>query len=133
MQRVLPNLKFIKIDKQEKRCIMKDNLIGSWAFIIGLVAAVVLGIGLTAEYKTVLIWILFLLGVIVGLLNITATETQAFLTAGTVLALMAFLGLQVGVFAEAPFVTNVLNGILTLFVPATIVVSLKAVYMLAQE
>jgi len=34
---------------------MKDNMIGSWAFIIGVVAAVVLGIGLTADYKKVLI------------------------------------------------------------------------------
>ena len=112
---------------------MKENMIGSWAFIIGVVAAVVLGIGLTADYKTVLVWILFLLGLIIGMLNITAKETQSFLTAGTLLALMAFLGLQVGVFNDAPFVKNMLSGILTLFVPATIVVALKAVYLLAQD
>src|SRR3989338_1080348 len=112
---------------------MKENMIGSWAFIIGVVAAVVLGIGLTADYQKVLVWILFLLGLIIGMLNITATETQSFLTAGTLLALMSYLGLQVGVFTEAPFVTNILRGILTLFVPATIIVALKAVYLLAQD
>ncbi|HLD33960.1 hypothetical protein A3A21_03715 [Candidatus Jorgensenbacteria bacterium RIFCSPLOWO2_01_FULL_45_25b] len=67
------------------------------------------------------------------MLNVTAKETQSFLTAGTLLALMSFLGLQVGVFTEAPFVVNILNGILTLFIPATIIVALKAVYMLAQD
>ncbi|HLD34133.1 MAG TPA: hypothetical protein VJB66_05375 [Candidatus Nanoarchaeia archaeon] len=112
---------------------MKDNMIGSWAFIIGVVAAVVLGIGLTADYKKVLVWILFFLGLVIGMLNVTAKETQSFLTAGTLLALMSFLGLQVGVFTEAPFVVNILNGILTLFIPATIIVALKAVYMLAQD
>ena len=111
---------------------MKDNLIGSWAFIIGMVAAVILGIGIPADYKAVLVWILFLLGVVVGLLNVTAKETQSFLTAGSILALMAFLGLQVGVFSAAPLVTNVLNGILTLFVPATIVVALKTVFSIAK-
>jgi hypothetical protein len=67
------------------------------------------------------------------LLNITSQETQAFLTAGTVLALLSFLGVQVGVFEAAPFVTNILRAILMLFIPATIIVALKAVYMLAQE
>ena len=112
---------------------ISGNKLGSWAFIVGLVAAVVLGIGLTAQYKLVLVWVLFLLGIVVGLLNVTAKETQSFLTAGTILALLSFLGLQVGVFAEAPFVANILNGILTLFIPATVIVALKAVYMLAQD
>ena len=112
---------------------MNDNLIGSWSFISGVVAAVILGIGIPAEYKTVLVWILFLLGVVVGLLNVTSVETQSFLTSGSVLALMSFLGLQVGVFSAAPLVSNILSGILTLFVPATIVVALKAVYVLARE
>ena len=112
---------------------MNDNLIGSWSFIIGVVAAVILGIGIPAEYKTVLVWILFLLGIVVGMLNVTAAETQSFLTAGSILALMAFLGVQVGVFSVAPMVSNVLSAILTLFVPATIVVALKAVYVLARE
>ncbi len=112
---------------------ISGNKLGSWAFIVGLVVAVVLGIGLTAQYKVILVWVLFLLGVVVGLLNITAQETQSFLTAGTILALLSFLGLQVNVFTEAPFVINILGGILTLFVPATIIVALKAVYMLAQD
>ncbi len=112
---------------------MNENQIGSWAFLIGLVAAVVLGIGLSADYKPVLVWLLFFLGIVVGLLNITAKETQSFLTAGTVLALLSFLGVQVGVFESAPFVTNILRAILTLFIPATVIVALKAIYMLAQE
>lgn len=112
---------------------MNENQLGSWSFIVALVVAVVLGIGLSADYKQVMVYLLFSFGIVVGLLNITAQETQAFLTAGTVLALMSFLGVQVGTFETAPFVTNMLRAILTLFIPATIIVALKAVYMLAQE
>ena len=110
---------------------MVDNKLGSWAFIGGLILAVVLGLGLTA-FETTLIWLLFLVGIVVGLLNITAKETQAFLTAGTILALVSFLGVNVGVFANVEVISNILKGILTLFIPATIVVALKAVYELAR-
>jgi hypothetical protein len=111
---------------------MRDNRLGSWSFLIGLILAVVLGLGLTS-YQKELTWILFLMGVVVGLVNVTAHETQSFLTAGTILALLSFLGIQVGVFDGAEAIANILRGILTLFIPATIVVALKAVYELAHE
>ena len=109
-----------------------DNKLGSWSFIIGLILAVVLGLGLTS-YQSVLVWLLFLAGIVVGLLNVTAKETQSFLTAGTILALLAYLGISVNVFAGADVIVNILKGVLMLFIPATIVVSLKAVYELAKE
>ena len=112
---------------------MSDNQIGSWSFIIGLVVAIVLGLGLTAEYNKVVIWILFSIGIIVGALNVTAKETQSFLTTGTILALLPYLGLQVGVFNDAPLVVNILKAILTMFIPATIIVALKAVYEVARD
>ena len=72
-------------------------------------------------------------GIVVGLLNVTARETQSFLTAGTILVLVSFLGVEVGVFANVAVLLNILKGILTLFVPATVVVALKAVYELARD
>ena len=111
---------------------MGNNKLGSWSFIIGLVLAVVLGLGLT-DYKITLTWLLFCVGIVVGLLNVTAKETQAFLTAGTILVLLSFLGTNVGVFSDVPTLANILKGILTLFVPSTIVVALKAVYDLARD
>ncbi len=110
------------------------NLVGSWSFLIGLILAVILGLGLGGAYQTTLLWVVFLLGIVVGLLNITATEVSAFLTSGTILVLVSFLGVQVGVFeGVAPVIANILKGILTLFVPATIIVALRLVFVLAKR
>lgn len=109
--------------------------LGSWSFLVGIILAVVLGLGFGVEaYGATLVWIVFLLGLVVGLLNITDNEVSAFLTSGTILVLVSFLGVQVGVFESlAPIIANVLRGILTLFVPATIIVALKAAFVLAEN
>ena len=113
---------------------MSSNLVGSWSFLVGLVLAVLLGLGFTGAYQTTILWVVFLLGIVVGLLNVTTTEVGGFLTSGTVLVLVSFLGVQVGVFdAVAPVIANVLRGILTLFVPATIIVALRSVFVLAKR
>lgn len=112
----------------------KANLVGSWAFLVGLVLAVLLGLGFTGAYQATMLWVVFLLGLVVGLLNIATDEVSPFLTSGTVLVLVSFLGVEVGVFDEvAPVIGNVLRGVLTLFVPATIIVALRAVFVLARR
>ena len=110
------------------------HMLGSWSFLVGVVLAVLLGLGFTGAYQTTMLWVVFLLGVVVGLLNIAHDEVGAFLTGGTILVLVSFLGVQVGVFeGVAPVIGNVLKGILTLFVPATIIVALKSVFVLARR
>ncbi len=109
-------------------------LVGSWSFLVGLVLAVLLGLGLGGSYAPTMLWIVFLLGVVVGLLNIAHDEAAAFLTSGTVLVLVSFLGVQTGIFeGVAAMIGNILTGILTLFVPATIIVALKSVFVLARR
>ena len=112
---------------------MAGNKLGSWSFIIGLLLAAALGVGWAEKYHIVVVWVLFLMGIIVGIFNVTARETQAFLTAGTILALISYLGINVGIFADVLILQNILRSILTLFVPSTIVVALKAVYELAKD
>tara|TARA_Y100000310_G_scaffold338502_1_gene428304 strand:- start:23 stop:376 length:354 start_codon:yes stop_codon:yes gene_type:complete len=112
----------------------KGNLLGSWSFLIGLVLAVLLGLGIGGAYSATMLWLVFVLGLVVGLLNISAKEVGAFLNGGTILVLVSFLGVQTGVFTgQAPVIANVLNGILVLFVPATIVVAIKSVFALARR
>ncbi len=112
----------------------KVNLIGSWSFLIGVVLAILLGTRLTGTYEKEVLWAVFLLGIIIGLLNIAVEEATAFLTSGTVLVLVSYLGVQVGVFDEvAPLIVNILKGILTLFVPATIIVALRSTFVLAKK
>lgn len=120
----------------ETKCAPKcrRNLIGSWSFLVGLILAVVLGFGLGGSYQSTMLWVVFALGIVVGLLNIAAEEVGAFLTSGTILVLLSYLAVQVGIFTDlAPVIANVLKGILTLFVPATIIVALRAVFVLAKR
>ena len=119
---------------KKKKVMARAHLIGSWSFLVGVVLAVLLGLGFTGSYQTQMLWAVFLLGIVVGLLNITASEVGHFLTSGTILVLVSFLGVQAGVFeVVAPAIFNVLKGILTLFVPATIIVALRAVFVLAKR
>ena len=133
------NLPHMRIKKRGENRVAKKklgnaHLLGSWSFLVGVVLAVLLGLGLTGPYQATMLWVVFLLGIVVGLLNITHTEVGPFLTSGTVLVLLSFLGVQVGVFdAVAPVIGNILRGILTLFVPATIIVALKSVFVLARR
>ncbi len=112
----------------------KRNLIGSWSFLIGLFFAIILGLGFTGTYQKEILWAVFLLGIVVGLLNIAVEEIHSFLVSGTVLVLISFLGIQVGIFdSVAPAITNMLTGILTLFVPATIIAALKSAFSYAYQ
>lgn len=112
----------------------KANMVGSWSFLIGLVLAVLLGVGLGGSLRGTLLWVVFGIGLLVGLLNITAQEVNAFLMSGTILVLVSYLGASVGVFdGQAEMISNILKGILTLFVPATIVVAIKSVFSLARN
>ncbi len=111
-----------------------SHLVGSWSFLVGVILAVLFGLGFTGAYAATMLWIVFLLGLVVGLLNITHDETQTFLVSGTVLVLVSFLGVQGGVFDNvAEVLKGVLRAILTLFVPATIVVALRSVFGLARN
>lgn len=65
---------------------MNRETIGKWAFIIGLVLAVLAGLFFQPGWA---IWVLAILGVIVGLLNITVEETRGFLLASIALTLSA--------------------------------------------
>ena len=119
---------------KKKQVMAKAHLVGSWAFLIGVILAIILGLGFASAYQATLLWVVFLLGIIVGLLNISHGETAGFLTSGTVLVLVSFLGVQVGVFeGVVPVIGNILKGVLTLFVPATIIVALRAVFGLARS
>ena len=65
---------------------MNLEKIGKWAFIIGLVIAVLAGLFYQPAWA---IWVLAILGVIVGLLNVTGEDTRGFLLAAIALTLSA--------------------------------------------
>jgi hypothetical protein len=106
---------------------MKLGLVGKWAFILGLVIAVIAGIFFQAVW---VVWVLALLGVVVGLLNIAAEETQGFL-----LAAIAFL-LSATALGTIPFIGGVIDNILAYIAAfvagATVVVALIALFRTAR-
>lgn len=111
----------------------KNNKIGSWSFTIGLILAVVLGLGYGGDYTRAMTITLVVIGLVVGLLNITGKEAMPFLWSGTVLALMSYLGVSIEVFKTVPIIENILGAILTLFIPATIIVALQVAWSIARK
>ena len=103
---------------------------GSWAFLIGVILAIIFGF---FEEFTWVGWLLLLLGIVVGLLNITDVEIKPFLYAGAVLVIVSALGGVAFSNLNLGFMGKILNNMLVMFVPATIVVALKSVFSLAKK
>ena len=97
--------------------------IGKWAFIVGLVIAGLAGVGFDQTWFT---WVLALLGLIVGFLNVTTGETQGFLLAAIALMLSA------NAVQEIPYVgpqlTQILGNLVAFMAAAVLVVALRALF-----
>jgi len=108
---------------------------GAWAFLVGVVLAVIFGIATKGILGTTVASLLVIMGIVVGLLNVTAKESQPFMMAGIVLVLVSSFGGDVisKINTVGPYVGGILTAILVLFVPATIIVALKSVFELAKD
>ena len=104
---------------------MAMQALGSWAFIIGLVLAVIFG--LTGTSPTV-VWILAVLGLIVGLLNVTHKETHTFLVAA-----IAFLVSASSLAIILSSLEDILKNIVVFVGPSAAIVALKALYDIAKS
>ena len=107
----------------------RGNLLGSWAFLIGVVLAFILGILGTNDpmYVSILVFI----GLIIGLLNIADEEVHPFLMSGAVLIIASALGRDA--ISDVMWVSNILKSLLAIFVPATVIVAIKNVFSLAKR
>ena len=103
--------------------------IGGWAFIIGVIVAVL--IGLFGALNPLWVGILVVLGLIIGFLNVTSAESTDFLLAAVALVIVAAFGRDV--MSSIAILTNVLEAIMTLVVPTTVIVALKSIYSLARS
>jgi uncharacterized membrane protein YjjP (DUF1212 family) len=107
---------------------MNTAKIGKWAFVIGLVVCVFAGLFYQPDWA---IWVLAILGVLVGLLNVTAEDTRGFLLAAIALTLSATALNSLPVVGKAfelilPFVVAFVSG-------ATIVIALKELFQAARS
>jgi hypothetical protein len=107
---------------------MNTAIIGKWAFIAGLVIAVLAGLFYQPAWA---IWVLAILGVIVGVINVTAEDTRGFL--------LAAIGLTVSATAlnATPIVGTAFSYVLPFVVAfvagAVIVVSLRELFHTARS
>ena len=122
--------------------------LGSWAFIIGIIIALIVGLyqAYLMETKSstdiggYIAWILAVLGAIIGVLaalgkgTITKSETSGFLIAGIALVVMygVFRGMVL-----TPWIGSLLQGIswsLSIFVaPAVGILAIKAIWDMGKD
>ncbi len=97
--------------------------IGKWAFIVGLVIAVAAGLGFQYPWFA---WVLALLGLVVGFLNVTSEETQGFLLAAIGLLLSATAVQSIPYIGEQA--TNILANVVAFIAAAVLIVALRALF-----
>ncbi|MBW2973515.1 hypothetical protein KY346_03930 [Candidatus Woesearchaeota archaeon] len=106
-----------------------DSKIGHWAFIVGIIIAIIAGL-VPAWQTPTITWVLVILGLVVGLLNITAKETIEFLVAAIALLVIGSAG---AIPALGTIILSILANIVAFVAPAALVVALKSIYSLAQK
>ncbi len=106
----------------------KIGVIGQWAFLIGVVIAVIIGLfGITFSYIP---FILLIIGLVVGFLNVSDKEAMPFLMSGVVLVIVSNFGKDS---LQITQIQAIFDALMAIFVPATIVVAVKNVFSLARN
>jgi hypothetical protein len=138
---------------EEKKNMAKDDImpkVGSWAFLIGILIALIVGIyqayqlGNGVQFLQTdggaVAWVLAILGIFIGVLavmgrgTITKSETPGFLMAGIALLVMYGVFNNVSI---TPYLGSLLAGIslsLALFVaPAVGILAVKAIWDMGKD
>ena len=123
----------------------KENKIGAWSFLIGVVLAVIVGVFTTlipipslTTYSAQIYGLLVFLGILVGsFISVSGKDSQTFLIAGAILVIVSKFGMEsvtgslIGI-GLADAVSSIFGALLVLFLPATIIVALKTVFSIAK-
>jgi len=117
----------------------KENLVGAYAFLIGVVLAVILGLfnesleSASAVFYSALV----LIGLLVGYFSVSGKNTNTFLIASLALVVVAGMGIEPLLYVAkqnyvVDYLRNILSALMVLFVPATIIVALKTIFAIAK-
>ena len=121
----------------------RENSVGAWAFLIGIILAVLTGIFTRGSTNPIILLMIIIIGLIVGYF-VSEKEAQTFLFASVAALLASFAGIQgfaanfsltgisVSGVGIGNIITSTLNALLFFFVPATIMVALKTVFSIAK-
>lgn len=126
---------------------MEMEKLAHWAFIACVIIAVIMGLAVgqmhynqdanSANTNAYVILLLLILGIIVGLINITAKEVTPFLIAA--IALIVASGANVwsplsaihGLLAD--WATFILNYIVAFVAPAAVIIAIRAVFVMEES
>ena len=111
----------------------KSKDMGQWAFMLGVILAILAGLvqPMVAQYEGVIAMLLVVLGVLVGLMNVSGKEVNSFLIAAIALLAAESPGIDTLLWV-GPLIGPILTNISAFVAPAAVIVALKAVYELAQ-
>ena len=125
----------------------RENSVGAWAFLVGVILAVLIGISAGSifplqkiiSYSPQIYAILVMLGLFVGFsINVSGkSDSQTFLIASAILVIVSKFGMEsvtgslIGI-GVGDTVSSTFAALLALFVPATIIVALKTVFSVAK-
>ena len=114
--------------------------LGEWAFIVGIVLAVIFGFFRAGTWAGIVTLVLVVAGLVVGFLNVTEKETLPFLVAAIALmatsqadlkvidSLFSAVNLTVGTWLQ-----NIVSNIAVFVAPGAVVVAVKAIKSLAKD
>ena len=118
----------------------RENVVGAWAFLIGIVMALLGGVlsALFGNWNPFVLGLLMVIGLFVGFIGVTPNDVQKFLMAAVSLVIVSYAG-SAGVrnieFLEwqiGNVVSSTLAGLLVLLVPATVVVAIRSLFSVSQ-
>lgn len=119
----------------------RENVVSAWAFLIGVVLALVGGMlsALFGHLNPVVLGLLLVLGFIVGFIGVSPNDISKFMTSSVSLVIVSFAG-TAGVrnieflnWEIGNVLSSTLGALLVLLVPATIVVAIRSMFSVSQR
>lgn len=123
--------------------VARENVIGAWAFLVGIIISLLVGIVRLffseAGIDPIIILMLGALGVLMSYF-VSEKDVNTFLLASVSLVIVSYAGIS-GLVVQAAVlgvdlgraVSSILGTLLVMFVPATIIVALKTVFAIAKS
>ena len=121
----------------------KENLMGAWAFLIGIILALAVGIlgAILGELGGLILATLVILGLIVGFsfISVSGKDVNTFLMTSVALVFVSFAGAEgiTGIrflnLDIGNMVSSTLGALLVMLVPATIIVAIKSLFSVARK
>ncbi len=102
--------------------------VGKWTFIVGLVIAVAGGLGFDQAWFG---WVLAVLGLVVGFLNVSDKESQTFLLAA--IALIVAANAVGGIPYIGELVSRIIANLVLFLGGAVLVVAVKSLFAVARD